>query len=116
MNSELTCCIHAVLLVLTKFLVVHERERCERLRRWWLSVPQHVNCVSAFASDTGSPLSEERVIAVQWNWICTLSPTCEKSQMKRDHPGNFVVVSKSSQTVVNVAQKLENTVQPVFMR
>ena len=49
-NSELTRCIQAVLLVLTKFLAVHERERCEGLRRGWLSVPQHVNCVSAFAS------------------------------------------------------------------
>ena len=50
MNSELTRCIQAVLLVLTKFLVVHERERCEGLRRGWFSVPQHVDCVSAFAS------------------------------------------------------------------
>ena len=33
------------------------------------------------------------------------------SQVKSDHPGNFVVVSKSSQTVINVAQKLEK-VQP----
>ena len=35
--------------VLNKFLDSFERERCEGLKRDWLSVPQHVGCVSAFA-------------------------------------------------------------------
>ena len=36
--------------VLNKFLDSFERERCEGLKREWSSVPQRVDCVSAFAS------------------------------------------------------------------
>ena len=41
---------HPRSLVLNKFLDSVERERCEGLKREWFSVPQHVDCVSAFAS------------------------------------------------------------------
>ena len=34
--------------------------------------------------------------------------------MERDQDEKTVVVSKSSRTVINVAQKLENAVQPVY--
>ena len=54
--------------------------------------------------DTGTPLYEERVIAVR------VEPNLHSESYLRDvtdemrSPWNFVVVSKSSQTVINVAQ------------
>ena len=65
-NSELTHYIRAVLFVLNKFMVVHERERCEGLRRGWLSVYRNMSIVfQPSRPDTGFPLFEERVIAVR---------------------------------------------------
>ena len=83
MKSELTRCIHAVLFVLTKFLVVHERERSEGLSDEGGSLSRNMSIVyQPLHPDTGPALSEERVVAVQRKRICTLSPTCDMSQMK----------------------------------
>ena len=59
--------------------------------------------------DTGTSLHDEDVIAVFRSRICILYSTSEMSPWKL----SVDMVSKSFQEVVNIAQKLENTVQPV---
>ena len=67
MKSELTRCIHAVLFVLNKFLVAHEHNRSEGLSDEGGSLSRNMSIVfQPSHPDSGSPLSEERVIAVQW--------------------------------------------------